>query len=254
MWDFITIFILGSIAGSFLNVCIYRIPNKISIVGPFSFCPKCKARIPVWSNIPILGYILLKGQCFHCKKTISVIYPVTEFLTGILTTLVYYNVGLSSKLLVFMLFIYFLIVISFLDYKTHLIYDRILIPFLIIGFVLQIIIPFTTWPDALLGIVAGGGFMFTIAMLGNFIFKKESMGMGDVKFAMVTGFYLGWQNILIALYFGFFLAFLTILIVRGINKAKLSNLIPLGPFLSAGLVIFLLWGEQLIQFYFSIII
>jgi leader peptidase (prepilin peptidase)/N-methyltransferase len=248
------VFIIGAVFGSFLNVCIYRLPEKISLIFPSSSCPVCKKRIPFWANIPILGYLILKGKCYECSSRISIRYPLVELFAGILTVLSFLQFGFSVQFFIYTIFIYFLIVIAFIDIKTHLIYNKVLIIFFATGVITQIIIPFISWEQAVLGLIAGGSSMFFVALLGKWLFKKESLGMGDVKFAAVCGFFTGWLNILIALYLGFVLAFISITLHNRIKKRKISGYIPLGPFLAAGLILFLFWGKEISSFYLSMVL
>lgn len=248
------VFLAGIIAGSFLNVCIFRMPEKISVVSPGSFCPKCNTPILWWNNIPLLGFILLRGKCRSCHAPISYQYPLVELLAGLLTVLTFSHFGFSIKFLAYTNFIYFLIVIAFIDARTQLIYNKVLIFFLGSGILLQVISPFIPWQDALLGMVTGGAAMFLIALLGQLLFKKESLGMGDVKLALVAGFFVGWKSILIALYIGFVLAFLSMIFINRINKNKISGSIPLAPFLAGGLIVFLFWGTQITRIYWSLVI
>jgi leader peptidase (prepilin peptidase) / N-methyltransferase len=255
MIELIIIFILGSIIGSFLNVCIYRLPQKISLVFPSSFCPACKEKIPTWSNIPIIGFFMVKGKCRACSSKISKRYPFVEILSGILTVVSFIHFGLGVSFFIYSLFIYFLIVIAFIDLKTHLIYNKVLFALLAAGISTQLFSPFITWEEGLLGFVAGGLSMFLISLLGKVLFKKESLGMGDVKLAAVAGFFTGWVNVLMALYLGFVLAFVTIIIYNKFQKTQIKNdHIPLGPFLALGLILFLFWGDQILQFYLSIVL
>lgn len=229
-------------------------PQKISIVLPGSFCPKCKTKISWWSNIPILGFIFLKGKCSSCHEPISHQYPLIELLAGLFAVLTFYYFGPSIKFLAYTNLIYFLIVIAFIDAKTHLIYNKVLIFLLGSGFLYQIISPFILWQDALLGMVVGGTAMFMVSILGRMLFKKDSLGMGDVKLAIAAGFFVGWKSILIALYFGFLLAFISIIFINRFRKNKIEGYIPLAPFLAGGLIVFLFWGNQLIQIYWSLVI
>lgn len=253
MLELIFVFIVGSVVGSFLNVCIYRLPEKVSIAFPASYCPNCRQAIPKWSNIPFLGYLLLKGKCKHCSTKISWQYPAVELLAAVLTVITYWYHGFSALFTAYIILVYFLIVIAFIDWKTQLIYDKVLVILFLCGLTLQLIYPFIAWESALLGVVVGGLSMFAIALLGKAMFKKDSLGMGDVKLAAVVGFFVGWQTILIALYFGFLLAFVTIIITKRFGHSKLTGYIPLGPFLAGGIVIFLFWGKQLLQLYISLV-
>ncbi|KAA3617276.1 MAG: prepilin peptidase [Calditrichaeota bacterium] len=246
-------FIIGSSIGSFLNVCIYRLVEKKSLIFPGSFCPECKKNIPAWSNIPLLGFILLRGKCYKCSANISFRYPLVELLAGVFTVFSFLHFGLSISFVVYSVFIYFLIVIAFIDIQTHLIYNKVLIVLLIFGLFSQILFTFIPWDEALLGLATGGLTMWLISILGKWMFKKESLGMGDVKLAAVAGFFTGWLNVLIALYLGFILAFIAITLHNKFKKIKITGYIPLGPFLAGGLIVFLFWGDEISKFYITLV-
>jgi leader peptidase (prepilin peptidase)/N-methyltransferase len=254
MLEILLLFILGSIIGSFLNVCIYRLPVNLSLWKPRSFCPHCKKRIALWNNIPIISYLLLKGKCAHCKSSISVQYVLVEVLTGIITVLSYEYYALSNMFIIYSVFMYFLIVIGFIDLKTRLIYNRVLVSLLLFAIIAQTVSPFTQWPNALLGILTGGGAMLLVSLLGKVLLKKESLGMGDVKLAAVAGFFLGWQNILIAVYTGFVFALITMMVINSIKRTRIVGYIPLGPFLALGIITFIFWGQDIVQIYLSLVI
>ena len=135
-----------------------------------------------------------------------------------------------------------------------MIYNKVLIVLFLFLLLAQFYSPFISWKNAFIGALTGGGSMFIIALLGKMLFKKESLGMGDVKLAATSGFFIGWQKILIALYAGFVIAFLTIIIINRFKKTKVTGYVPLGPFLALGIIIFLFWGQQLIQLYLSLVI
>jgi len=253
MNQIVFLFIIGSIIGSFLNVCIYRLPEKVSLVFPSSYCPKCKSKIPIWSNIPIIGFLILKGKCNNCSSNISFRYPLVELLSSILTILSFLTFGFSIQFFVYSVLIYFLIVIAFIDLKTHLIYDKVLLTFFIIGLLIQLIFPFIAWEESLLGVLLGGLSMFLISLLGKWMFNKESMGMGDVKLVAVAGFFVGWINVLISVYLGFIIAFIIMMILIRLKKRETSDLIPFGPFIAMGIILFLFVGEEIIQFYLSLV-
>ena len=247
------LFILGAVIGSFLNVCIYRLPQKISLWKPASFCPNCKKPVPVWSNIPVFGFFIVKGKCVYCKNPISLQYIGVEIFSGLLTVLAYKYFALSNLFILYSVFMYFLIVIGLIDLKIQLIYNKVLLVLLSFAVVFQIFWPFTSWPDALTGLAVGSGTMFLISLLGKLLFKKESLGMGDVKLAAVAGFIVGWQFVLIAIYAGFVFALITMILLNRIKGTQLSGYIPLGPFLALGIMVFLFWGNQIIEVYMSLV-
>ncbi len=248
----VTVFILGILAGSFLNVCGYRIPLGKSVVWGRSFCPNCHHKLPFYYNIPLLSFIILKGKCHYCGAKISWQYPIVELLTGILTWALFQKFGLSYTFLFYLIFVYSLIVIAIIDWHTRLILNKILIFLLLSGIIINGIGHIIPFKQAISGAFVGGGSMFLVAYLGNRMFKKEAMGMGDVKLAFVSGFYFGWQFILWALYLGFILALLGIGLMWLVRQKRLPRQIPMGPFFALGFVVNLFYGPQLLEFYFRI--
>ena len=171
------LFIFGACIGSFLNVCVFRIPEKKSIVFPGSFCPICKKGIPFYCNIPILSYLFLQGRCKYCKTPISVRYPLIEILTGIFPVFLFFKFGLTPPLLFWFIFICTLIVISFIDFDHQIIPDIISLPGILIFASSIFFIPEMSLKDALIGIFVGGGSLYTIAFL---YFKlKKNKGWGE---------------------------------------------------------------------------
>ncbi len=231
----ILLFIFGAVFGSFLNVVIYRVPNRMSLIAPRSHCFSCKVPINLRDNIPILGYMILKGKCRHCKEPFSKRYPIIEFLTAILTCVLFYNYGLSKHFVLYTIVTYFLIAITFIDL------DHMIIPngFIILGMVcIPLIyyndILFQDWDDGAMGALIFGGFLFLIGVIGEFILRKESIGLGDVKLGLVLGAVLGSKFSILALYLSFATAAISIMILLGLNRIDTSNKIPFGPYLSIG--------------------
>ncbi len=247
--EIILIFILGLIVGSFSNVCIYRIPRNESIIYPASHCPKCRTKIKPIDNIPLLSYILLKGGCRNCKSKISIQYPVVEFLTGLIYLIIYLIYGVSIQSLIYIILSSALIIITFIDLNEQIVPDVISLPGIVIGFILSFFIPYISFIDSALGVVAGGGIILIIGLAGSVIFKKEAMGGGDVKLAAMIGAFLGWRYVIISLFLGFFLGALAgiILILSKIKSRE--DVVPFGPFIVLGSLITLLWGEKIITWY-----
>ena len=246
--------IFGLVIGSFLNVCIVRLPARESILFPGSHCPKCGLSLKWYHNIPVLSYLMLGGRCAYCQIKISLGYPIVEILTAAITIFTFNFYGFTAACLFYTVFIYFLIVIAFIDWQTGLIHNTTLIALLIFGVLVNLIAPVRDWVDSFWGFVLGGGCTFLLAVLGKFLFKRDSMGMGDVKLAATAGFFLGTKTILIALYAGFVIALFFIIGIRYLKKSSTPDLIPMGPFLAVGLIIFLFWGEKLIQLYWKLFI
>ena len=237
--------------GSFSNVCIYRIPRDESIVYPASHCPKCHSNILPKDNIPLLSYILLRGKCRNCKNKISIQYPIVEFLTGLIYLIIYLAFGLSFQTLIYIILSSALIIIAFIDLNDQIVPDVISLPGIVIGFIVSFFVTYISVINSGLGILVGGGIILIIGIAGTIIFKKEAMGGGDVKLASMIGAFLGWRYIIISLFLGFFLGALAgiILILSKIKKRE--DMVPFGPFIILGSFITLLWGGQIISWYFG---
>jgi leader peptidase (prepilin peptidase)/N-methyltransferase len=247
--EIILIFILGLIVGSFSNVCIYRIPRNESIIYPASHCPKCCSNISPKDNIPLLSYILLKGKCRNCKSKISIQYPIIEFLTGLIYLIVYLTYGLSIQSLIFIILSSALVIIAFIDLNVQIVPDVISLPGIVIGLIISFFVPYISFINSALGVVAGGGIILIIGLAGSVIFKKEAMGGGDVKIAAMIGAFLGWRYIIISLFLGFFLGALAgIFLIMSKIKSR-EDTVPFGPFIVLGSFITLLWGEKIISWY-----
>jgi len=250
--DYLILFIFGAVIGSFLNVCIYRIPRSISLVRPGSFCPNCGVHIPFYHNIPLLSYALLKGQCAVCHQAIGNRYWVVELFSGLITVLTYAKFGLYPAFFFYIVFIYFLIVISFIDLATQLIYNRLLIYLLIFGVGFNAAFAVRPWIETGLGVIAGGCSLLFFAVLGKMLFRKDSMGMGDIKLAAVLGFFLGWKMVLLALLVGFIYAMVAAVLLSLAGRNRLQEYLPVAPFLAIGSLTFVYWGPALLQWYWNL--
>ena len=247
--NYILIFILGLIVGSFCNVCIYRIPKNESIIYPTSHCPKCRSKIKPVDNIPLLSFILLKGRCRNCKSKISIQYPMVEFLSGLIYLIIYLIYGLSVQTLIYIILSSALIIIAFIDLNEQIVPDVISLPGIVTGFIISFFVPYISFINSALGVVVGGGIILIIALVGSMIFKKEAMGGGDIKLAAMIGAFLGWRYTIISLFLGFFLGALAgIFLILSKIKSK-EDMVPFGPFIALGSLITLLWGEKIIAWY-----
>ncbi len=246
----ILISVTGLAIGSFLNVVIYRLPRGMSLWYPPSTCPSCQNRLAFYDIIPLLSYVFLKGKCRKCKTPIGWRYPLTEVLTGVLFYVVYKSVSMESPLILYLVFTAFMVSIAIIDIRTQMIYNKMLLSLLIVGIVFNVVNSFIPWDKALMGMVSGGGAMWVIAWLGERAFKKESLGMGDVKFAAVAGFYLGAGPVLLASYLSFVGAFAAIVFMK-LWAHHVPERLPLGPFLATGFLVILLWGGDLLEVYLS---
>jgi leader peptidase (prepilin peptidase)/N-methyltransferase len=258
------LFVLGSILGSFLNVCVHRMPLGESVVWPRSHCPKCKKRIPGYDNIPFVSFILLRGRCRFCKERISLRYPLIELLTALSLVALFYCYGLSFDFFIYLVFISCLIVATFIDIQHRIIPDEISVGGLIVGFILSStkglhLRPLSYDPkyviNSFLGIIVGGGIIYLTGFLFDLVYFKllknppiqgetESMGGGDVKLLAMIGAFLGWPQALItfflAPFFGAVIGILNLIV-------KKDHTIPYGPFLSLAAIISLFWADKIIS-------
>jgi leader peptidase (prepilin peptidase)/N-methyltransferase len=253
-------FLLGSVVGSFLNVCIYRLPREKSIVHPPSACPGCGKPIKFYDNIPLISYILLKGRCRECGTKISIRYPIVEFLTGLLFLLLYRQFELTFESLVFILFVSLLIAISFIDLEFRIIPDILSIGGVILGFLLSIARPFfhRVEPrfgilDSLIGIAIGGGILFAIAWIYQLITKREGMGGGDIKLLGMIGAFCGIKGVIFSLISASFIGSIVGIPLMLAKGRDTKYAIPFGPFLSLGAVIFVFKGDILINAFINIV-
>ncbi len=247
-----SVFLFGACIGSFLNVCIYRIPKKKSIVFPRSFCPNCKNDIPLYLNIPILSYIFLWGKCRFCKNKISIRYPLVEALTGIFALLLFYKFNLGPAFFYWFVFISVLITISFIDFDHQIIPDIISLPGIIIFASSFYFLPEMTIQKAILGILTGGGSLYTVAFFYYLLKKQEGMGGGDIKLLAMIGAATGIKGVIFTIFAGSLSGTvfgILIMISTKIFDTKLK--IPFGPFLSTGAILYIFFGEQIITWYLN---
>ncbi|MBI4525488.1 MAG: prepilin peptidase [Deltaproteobacteria bacterium] len=253
------VFVFGAVVGSFLNVCIVRIPKRESVVSPPSHCPRCKTSLRFYDNVPLISYLLLRGRCRFCGGAISARYFFVELMTALLGVALWYRFGLGIAFFIYFAFVASLIVISFVDLDLRIIPDAISLPGIAVGFVASILsssisAPFSYTPspmDSFLGILLGGGILFLVAWVYQLLTGKEGMGGGDIKLLAMIGSFLGWASVLLTL----FLASLTgsvvgvsFMLAKGVDT---KYALPFGPFLCVGAVLDLFFGEELVSFLLS---
>jgi leader peptidase (prepilin peptidase)/N-methyltransferase len=251
----ILVFLFGISFGSFLNVLIHRLPLKKSLVNPPSECPKCGSRVRFYDNIPIVSYIILGGKCRHCKKNISLRYPLIEVLSGLLTVYAFYSFGFSVKGIEVACLSLIFLAIFFIDLDHTIIPDVFTLPGIIIGFVISLVPgAIIGWKHSLIGIVVGGGAFLLVGIIGQIIFKKEALGFGDVKYAAMVGAFLGWKNLILMLIIASFLgSIIGISLIYLSGRKGKSTYIPFGPFLTVGAWIAIYFGEDLIRAYLKLV-
>jgi leader peptidase (prepilin peptidase)/N-methyltransferase len=249
----IPVFIFGICIGSFLNVCIYRIPESVSIVHPRSMCPNCGNPIIWYDNIPLLSYLTLKGRCRHCGQRISVRYLVVEALGGVMALLVLYNFGLSISALIHYVFLVSLIVVTYIDIDHKIIPDVITLPGIAIFFLCSFLLPLMDYKDSILGILSGGGCLFLVAWVYERIAKKEGMGGGDIKFLAMIGALIGWKGVLFTVFVASIVGTVIGISIMVITRKDMKLAVPFGPFLALGAFVYLFFGDDVIYWYVHLI-
>jgi leader peptidase (prepilin peptidase) / N-methyltransferase len=265
-YDVISVLLLSSIAafgaivGSFLNVCIVRIPKGESVVQPPSHCPVCQKPIPFYDNIPLISYVALLGRCRSCSEKISSRYFFVELMMASLAVALYYQFGFSLAFIVSLIFVAALIVISFIDLDVRIVPDVISLPGIVAGLLFSVVArygindPFELIPSplsALIGVLAGGGFLLALAWAYEAFTGVEGMGGGDIKLLAMIGAFLGWTSIPFTLFFASLTGSvigLGFMIAKGVGR---RFALPFAPFLCLGALLYLLFGQDLIQFYFN---
>jgi leader peptidase (prepilin peptidase)/N-methyltransferase len=256
----LVIFLLGLVIGSFLNVCIYRIPEGKSIIAPPSHCPKCGTRLKPPDLIPVIGYLLLKGRCRYCRVKISPRYAVVEMLTGFIFLAVYLKYSISVDLAAFLYLMAILTAMFFIDLDHKIIPDELVIAGLAGGFATALYNAFrpleiygdTDWWNPLLGLLPGSGILLLIALAGVLIYRTdEAMGMGDVKIFAPIGLFLGWRMCALALLLSILLGGLISLALMISGRKKRKDTIPFGPFIVIGTFITILWGWDMLLWYMN---
>lgn len=249
------VFLFGMCIGSFLNVCIYRLPTSKSITEPpRSVCPSCNNHIRFYDNIPVLSYLWLKGRCRHCNASISFRYLVVELMTGTVAIGTLFHFGLTLESLVYFVFISALFVITFIDIDHKIIPDVITLPGILIGLVASFALPTVTFKDSIIGLLAGGGSLWMVAWAYYLITRKDGMGGGDIKLLAMIGTIVGLKGIIFTIFVSSAVGTvvgITVMIVKGKN---MKFAVPFGPFLSIGAITYIFLGQEIIYLYFHLLI
>jgi leader peptidase (prepilin peptidase)/N-methyltransferase len=241
--------VLGALIGSFLNVVIYRLPRDISFVTGRSGCPHCDALIHWWQNIPLLSYMLLRGKCHSCSGRISFRYPLVELLTALAFGGWTYKFGPTVEAAGYIFLTSMLICVLFIDWDFQIIPDKLTLPSLIAGLLWAAFTPLGV-VGSLFGVIVGGGGLLLVAMFGDWLFKKESMGGGDIKLAAVLGAFLGWRLVLLVFFMSALIgSVVSIAWLIISSEMRDKRVIPFGPFLAIAAVVAALWGTDLMNWY-----
>jgi leader peptidase (prepilin peptidase)/N-methyltransferase len=270
----VIVLVFGLLVGSFLNVCIARLPQELSIVTPRSYCPRCKVPIVWYDNIPLVSFIALRAKCRNCGLPISWRYPLVELLNGLLYLQAYNRFGLSGEAGVAMALCSAFIVITFIDLDHQIIPDVITIPGMLIGllvaplfmsaldppmaFGLGRLMPsagtyLTGAMNSLVGLVLGGAPLFLIGWLWEKLRKVEAMGGGDVKFMGMVGSFLGWKGAYLTIMLGALSGSIVGVALIALKKHQADKVIPFGPYLALGALLSLFSGPDIIEWYFGFI-
>lgn len=249
---YILVFIFGAVVGSFLNVCIYRLPKGESIVFPSSHCPRCGFMIPFYDNIPIVSYLILRGKCRSCKAPIAFQYPLVELINGCLTVFLFMKFGLSFAFAVLFLFCSAMVVITFIDLEHQIIPDVISLPGIAVGFICSFFIPQLGWLNSLIGIVVGGGSLLLVAFVYELLTKKEGMGGGDIKLLAMMGAFFGWKAVPFIIFVSSLVGSVIGITVMLAQRKDSKLAIPFGPFLALGAVLYIFFGRQMILWYLNL--
>ncbi len=245
--------VFGAVAGSFLNVCIHRLPRSESIVWPGSHCPTCNERIPWRHNLPLLSYLLLRGRCRSCGAQISPRYPLVEALgAGAALAVVGFH-GPTPLALAQFAFLCALIVVTFIDLDHQIIPDRVSLPGIVVGFAASFLPGAPTWQESLIGILIGGGSLWLVAEGYYRLTGREGMGGGDIKLLAMIGAFLGWRGVPVTLMLSSLVGSLIgglLILARG-RDTRLP--IPFGPFLAGGAACALFFGDPLIDWYLGLL-
>lgn len=260
----IIVFIFALVVGSFLNVCIYRLPRDKSIVFPPSHCTNCESKIRPYHNIPLIGYLYLRGKCHNCKEKISIRYPVVELLSGTLAVALCYKYGIGLEFFFYLILCLSLIVVTFIDLEFMIIPNVITIPGILIGLLyatlktnwgnfgdlisaanfdnIVLIISNIEIFNSIFGIILGGGVLFSIAYVYKLIRKVEGMGMGDVKLLAMLGAFLGPGGVVFIIFISSLIGTVVGVSIMIYNKGTMKYAIPYGPFLSLAAIVFIFTG------------
>ena len=249
---YITAFILGCIWGSFSNVCIYRLPQNISVSKGRSYCLSCQKQIRWYDNIPLISYIILMAKCRDCSAKIDFKYFLVELISGLNFLIIFYFFGISIESLLLIILSIFFLIIYFIDLKHFIIPNELTYPLIVLGFGKTFLTNqnYFIFPDFLNSII-GGVAGYTIIWLIIFLYKKlkniEGMGLGDAKLLSAIGFWFGWICLPFILFFSSLIALITN-VPSLLNKSKdLQTKIPFGPYIILGCIIYLLLFEKIIK-------
>ncbi len=244
MAAYIYALLFGLLIGSFLNVCIWRLPRRESIITPSSHCPSCNRPIAYYDNIPVASFLFLKGRCRHCETKISWRYPFIEIANGLGYVMLIRRYGLEGSTGVYAVLFSALLVITFIDLDHQIIPDRITLPGMVLGLIAAAVLLPHGFIDGMAGLLLGGGLFYLIAVLSG-----GGMGGGDIKMIAMVGAFLGWRAVLLTIFIGAVAGSVVGLFLMVIKGKGRKTPVPFGPFLSLGTIVFLFLGQEIIEWY-----
>ncbi|WP_027363474.1 prepilin peptidase [Desulfotruncus alcoholivorax] len=245
--NYVFVFLLGTCIGSFLNVCIFRIPEKRTVIAGSSYCCACGQKLNFLDMVPILSYLFLKGRCRYCGARLSIQYPLVELLSGVMFLLIFIKHGFGLSSLMLGVFVSILIIAAVIDIHHRIIPDGLVVVGLLAGIPLTVFQSTDKLVNGVIGFFTAGIIMLVIAVV-----SKGGMGGGDIKLSALMGLYLGWQGVFLALFISFFFGGMTGIYLLLSGRKGRKDPVPFGPFLALGAVLAALWGNELLAWYFGL--
>jgi len=242
-------FIAGTLIGSFLNVCVHRLPREESIIRPRSRCPACQAQIRAIDNIPLISFLLLGARCRDCGNPIAWRYPLVEALTGTLFAMTVVRFGVTPRAALLLAFLSGLVVVSFIDLDHQIIPNVVTLPGIPLGLLAGLLLGEPPLLDRVMGTLLGAGFLYLVLFYGGALFGQEAMGEGDLNLIALVGAFLGWKAVALTIFLGCLFGSAVGLALIASRRLGRRQHIPFGPFLSLGAVVALFWGDRLIAWY-----
>jgi leader peptidase (prepilin peptidase)/N-methyltransferase len=240
--------LLGLAVGSFLNVCIHRLPHRQSLVSPPSRCPHCGYQLRWADNIPVVSYVLLRGRCRKCRKPISMRYPLVELITMALFLVHYWTFDWTPLLAVRLLFACALVVLFAIDLEHQILPDAITLPGIVAGLAAALVLP-PGIVQALLGAIAGGGILFLIAEAWSRLRRVDAMGFGDVKMLAMVGAFLGLKLVVLTFVLSSFIGGLAGAVLIASGRGSMASKVPFGTFIAIAALVASLWGHAIVEWY-----
>ncbi|GJL54223.1 MAG: type 4 prepilin-like proteins leader peptide-processing enzyme [Nitrospirales bacterium] len=251
MLEYGSVFFFGLIIGSFLTVCIHRVPQDLSIVFPRSACVHCKQTICWYDNIPVVSFLLLRGRCRQCHASIPPRYPIIELSNGLGYMAILWRFEWGWESVIYAVIFSALLAITWIDWDHQIIPDVISLPGIVLGIVAASTVLPTGFVNSMIGVLVGGGILLGIAWISPYLFGKEGIGGGDIKLLAMVGAFLGWKAALLTLMVASIVGSMIGVILLAFKVLQRGQYIPFGPYLSLGAVLTLFFGTDMLNWYFG---